>query len=113
MYLTKDAIAATLDSIRSIAPSGSEIVFDYWDAAGFDPQRRSQETSDMFDLVASFGEPFVSGFDPAAMPAELARHGFELLADIGPDEQMQRFFSDSEDGLRPFEIARIAHARVA
>jgi len=113
MYLTRRAIAATLDAIRSIAPQGSEIVFDYLDAAGFDPQHRSHEVSDMFELVASFGEPFVTGFVPADLPAELAVHGFTLLEDLGPDEQMRRFFMGREDGIRPFEIARIAHARVA
>jgi O-methyltransferase involved in polyketide biosynthesis len=66
----------------------------------------------MFDLVASFGEPLVSGFEPQAMPAELGKHGFELIEDMGPEEQMQQFFAGREDGIRPFEIARIAHARV-
>ncbi len=112
MYLTKAAIAATLDSIKSVAPTGSEIVFDYWDERGFDPQQRSQEVSDMFDLVAGFGEPFVSGFAPQTIPAVLGKHGFELIEDMGPEEQMRQFFAGREDGIRPFEIARIAHARV-
>jgi methyltransferase (TIGR00027 family) len=112
MYLTRRAIAATLDSIRSIASPGSEIVFDYWDAAGFDVQHRAREVSDMFELVASFGEPFVTGFLPDAMPAELAGHGFMLLEDMGPEEQMRRYFAGRDDGIRPFDIARIARARV-
>jgi methyltransferase (TIGR00027 family) len=113
MYLTRRAIAATLDSIKSIAPPGSEIVFDYWDAAGFDAEHRAREVSDMFELVASFGEPFVTGFVPASMPAQLAGHGFTLLEDMGPEEQMRRFFAGRDDGIRPFEIARIARARAA
>jgi methyltransferase (TIGR00027 family) len=112
MYLTGQAIAATLESISGIAAPGSEIVFDYWDAIGFDPFKRSREVSDMFELVAGFGEPFVSGFEPAELGQVLAKHGFALIEDLGPQEQMQKFFEGRADGIRPFDIARIAHARV-
>ncbi len=112
MYLTRNAISATLDSIRSVAAPGSEIVFDYLDECAFDPAKRSKETSDLFDLVASFGEPYVSGFEPEVLPSELAAHGFSLVEDVGPDEQARRFFAGRKDGMRPLEIARIAHARV-
>lgn len=112
MYLTQDAISASLASIRSVAAPGSEIVFDYWDASAFDPTERSKETSALFDLVASFGEPFVSGFAPKDLSSELAMRGFSLVEDVGPDEQARRFFTGRRDGMRPLEIARIAHARV-
>ena len=112
MYLTRDAISASLESIRSVAAPGSEIVFDYWDAFAFDPAKRSKETSALFDLVAGFGEPFVSGFEPKDLSSELATRGFSLVEDIGPDEQTRRFFNGRKDGMRPLEIARIAHARV-
>jgi len=112
MYLTHNAISSALDSIRRVAAPDSEIVFDYWDEYAFDPAKRSKETSDLFDLVASFGEPFVSGFEPKVLPSELAAHGFSLVEDIGPDEQARRFFAGRKDGMRPLEFARIAHARV-
>lgn len=112
MYLTPTAISATLGSIRSVAAPGSEIVFDYFDEHAFDPAQRSKETNDLFDLVAGFGEPFVSGFAPKALPLELAKHGLSLVEDLGPEEQARRFFAGRNDGMRPLDIGRIAHARV-
>lgn len=112
MYLTRNAILATLDSIRSVAAPGSEIVFDYIDERAFDQAKRSKEISNLFDVVASFGEPFVSGFEPKDLPSELATHGFSLIEDIGSDEQASLFFAGRKDGMRPMEIGHIVRARV-
>jgi methyltransferase (TIGR00027 family) len=112
MYLSSKAIAATLDSVRSIAAPGSELVFDYFDQSCFDPANQSQDVRSYFASVASLGEPFLSGFEPASLARELASHGFVLVEDLGPKELDERFFTGRGDGLRALEFGHLAHARV-
>ncbi len=50
--------------------------------------------------VAAAGEPFVTFFAPEELSGELARVGFGLIEDLGPDEINARYFRDRADGLR-------------
>src|SRR5262245_31397538 len=77
-YLTREGISHTLASIRTAAASGSEIVMDYVDSAVFLPENQSPAIRAVFDRVQRVGEPFISGFDPCTLAAELAALGFEL-----------------------------------
>ena len=64
MYLTRAANMATLKSIASCAPARSELVFTYFDERLF--QARSEAFRELEKKVAAIGEPFLSGFEPAA-----------------------------------------------
>ena len=112
MYLTRNAIVETLRSIRSAAAPGSELAFDYIDAAGFLPGNASPGVGMVLDVTRSLGEPLIFGFDPALLRAELSAVGFDLLEDMAPQEQGERFFNDRADGLRAWDFGRFAHARV-
>jgi len=112
MYLTHTAIMETLRSVRSVAAHGSELVFDYVDAAGLVPEAQSPGLRMTLELTRSQGEPIIFGFEPARLPAELESAGFELVEDLGPAEQNARYFASRADGLRVSEFLHVACARV-
>jgi len=109
-YLSKEAIRETLGAIRSVAPPGSELVFSYYEESCFDQAHQSAAMRQHFAIVNGLAEPFLSGLDPRLLSAELVGLGFDLLEDLGQQEQ-QRFFKGRNDGLWPAEFARVAFAR--
>jgi methyltransferase (TIGR00027 family) len=113
MYLTREAISHTLKSIRTVAAPGSEIVMDYVDSALFLPENQSPAMRAVFNRAQSFGEPFISGFDPHTLAEELAALGFELLEDLDHEAQEARYFVGRADGLRPVKFAHFAHAQTS
>ena len=79
MYLTADAIAATVDAIGAYSAPGSQLVFNY---VRKDMVERPGLLAGAAALVVrAAGEPFRTGFDPAALPAWLSGRGFRLLRD--------------------------------
>ncbi len=113
MYLTDEAIRATLRSLRRTAVPGSQLVFDYLDRAVFDPGNPSPARARLFEIVRRVGEPMIFGFDPSALDAELAEEGFRLLEDLGPEAQKDLYYGNRTDGLQPTAAARLARAAVA
>jgi O-methyltransferase involved in polyketide biosynthesis len=96
---------------RTVAALASEIVMDYVDSALFLSENQSPAMRALFNRAQSFGEPFISGFDPRTLAEELAALGFELLEDLDHEAQEARYFVGRADGLRPVKFAHFAHAR--
>jgi methyltransferase (TIGR00027 family) len=110
MYLTRAANIATLKSIASCAPARSELVFTYFDERLF--QARSEAFRELEKRVAAIGEPFLSGFDPAALAKDLAVCGLELVEDLNGVAIAARYDSAGTHGLEQPTTSHIAHARV-
>lgn len=113
MYLTGDAIRATLRSLREAAAAGSQLVFDYLDRAVLAPENQSPTFSRLIEIVKRAGEPMIFGYDPSVLGAELAELGFRLLEDLGPEAQEALYFKGRADGLRPYGSAHLACVAVA
>ncbi|MGA8172736.1 MAG: SAM-dependent methyltransferase [Methylocystis sp.] len=80
-YLTRDAIFATLRFIAGLP--GSEVVFDYSEPLeNYPPERRAHVTA-LSERVASFGEPWLSHFEPEDLSRELRAMGFGEIEDLG------------------------------
>ncbi len=62
LYLSREAIFATLDSIRQISTEGSELVFDFIDAEGTDPETTTPRIRRLMRMVDQVGEPIQGGF---------------------------------------------------
>jgi methyltransferase (TIGR00027 family) len=77
MYLTADATDATFECVRRYSSPGSPMHMTYMDKS-FVHSRAGRARSVVVRLV---GEPFRSGFDPAAVPAFLEARGFRLHRD--------------------------------
>jgi methyltransferase (TIGR00027 family) len=109
-YLTRDANLATLAAIASCAPEGSELVFSYAEQSMLASDSELMQRAR--DHVASVGEPWVSGFEPSQLDADIRRAGLWLLEDLGPEELNARYCSERHDGLLPSHGSHVAHARV-
>lgn len=57
LYLTRQAVFETLQSIATIASPGSVIIFDYLDTDAFIPERTEKSVQRMQEVVKRAGEP--------------------------------------------------------
>jgi methyltransferase (TIGR00027 family) len=110
MYLTREANLATLTSVASCSPAGSEVIFTYLDERVF--QAQSESFRALRQRVAAIGEPFRSGFDPADLAANLAACGLELVEDLNGNEAAARFDRGGELRSGQSKFSHMALARV-
>jgi len=110
MYLSRESVFGTLRCVSSIAPLGSELVFDYLEPSAFAAEAPVRIQS-MLQVVRQLGEPIVSGLDPTTLSAELSRVGLHLIEDVGP-EQIQARFLDRSDGFRSTEYGHLARSAI-
>lgn len=109
-YLTPEAVRETLRSIRSVAAPGSLLLFSYLDGDAFRAGKVAERVRQMIEANRSIGEPSITGFDLPVLRAELAATGFDLVEDLGPEEQQRRYFSERTDGYRATEHFHVACA---
>lgn len=79
MYLSGEAIDASVFAVRDWSAPSSPFVFNYFDRTSFaHPTLRARAAR---VAVARLGEPFRFGFDPHELPTWLSAHGFDLTRD--------------------------------
>jgi methyltransferase (TIGR00027 family) len=110
MYLTREANLATLESIASCSPAGSELAFTYLDEAVF--QAQPESFRELEQRVAAIGEPFKSGFNPAELAASLAACGLDLIEDLNGSEVAARYERGGGHRLGRSLFSHVALARV-
>jgi len=111
MYLTPDAVMATLRYVASTLPEHSGIVFDYvvpLASLGVVPRLAARA---LLLRVAAAGEPWQAFFDPGVLAAELHALGFTHTEDLGPEEINARFFCNRRDGLQVAGLGRVMRAQ--
>ncbi|MFT4519181.1 MAG: methyltransferase (TIGR00027 family) [Halioglobus sp.] len=110
MYLTREANMATLSSIADNCAAGSQLVFSYIDQKLFDAptDTEKEKFKGLEESVKAMGEPFVSGFDPAALGKELAALGLELLEDWTEGELVTRYDATGISGLISSDRSHVA-----
>lgn len=99
MYLSEPAIDATLDAVRawSTADGASRLALTYFNRRRI--ARPSLGTRAMKAVVGAIGEPWTWGWDPAELPAWMARRGFAVDRDIA--------LSHAAHDLLPVALARL------
>jgi methyltransferase (TIGR00027 family) len=112
MYLTREAMMATMEYISSSTPSGSGIVFDYV----IPPSSQNLLRRLVFRLIAhrlaSSGEPWVNFMDPNSLIMDLKTIGFTHVEDIGPEEINARFFKNRQDNLMVGKFGHLMKAQL-
>lgn len=104
MYLTKDAVAATLRQVAALAP-GSTLAMSFMLPIELaDPQLRPSIERAAAGARAS-GTPFISFFTPAEMLALARAAGFRDVQHVSAAMLAERYFAGRTDGLRPPENA--------
>jgi methyltransferase (TIGR00027 family) len=110
VYLSRDANMTTLRAIAACSAPGSELVFTYLDQRVLDARPPGLEA--MRSKRAERGEPWVSGFDPTTLAAELRVIGLVLLEDLAGAEMTARYCAGRTDGLAAGGTGHVARARV-
>jgi len=100
MYLTKDAVAATLRQIAAL-PSGSTFVMSFL----LPLELAEPEARPGLELAAkgarASGTPFISFFTPDEMLALARDVGFRAAEHVSAAALGERYFAGRQDGLRP------------
>ena len=100
MYLTKDANAATLRQIASLAPRSMLAMTFLLPLEMSNPEERSG--LEMADKGArTSGTPFLSFFTPSEILTLAHESGFKEARHVSADDLAQSYFADRVDGLRP------------
>lgn len=100
MYLTRDAIMATLRQIAALAP-GSTIAMTYLLPIELaDPEERAGFEAATKGARAS-GTPFISFFTPEEMVALAREAGFQKAQCVSAANLIERYFASRKDGLLP------------
>lgn len=98
-YLTKDAIAATLRQVASLAPGSTLAMTFLLPFELTEPENQSEIDTAEKGAKAS-GTPFISFFTPPEM-LEMAREaGFREVQHISSAELNKRYFTGRTDGLQ-------------
>lgn len=110
IYLPRAANLATLRAIASCAAPGSELVFTYFDQRILDAGVPALEA--MRAKRAAMGEPWISGFDPTTLAAELRTLGLDLIEDLAGQQLTERYCAGRSDGLAAGRAGHVALVRV-
>ncbi len=100
MYLTREAIVATLRHVAELAPGSTFVMsfllpFDLVDAdirPGMEQAAKGARAS---------GTPFISFFNPSEMLTLAHEAGFRRAEHVSSGALADRYFADRTDGLRP------------
>ncbi|MDB5346439.1 MAG: hypothetical protein JWP89_4816 [Schlesneria sp.] len=100
MYLTRDAIAATLHQVAGLAP-GSTLAMTFL----LPLELMAPEVRPGFEMAEkgarASGTPFISFFTPAEMLSLAREAGFRDVQHVSAAALAERYFAGRTDGLRP------------
>ena len=100
MYLTKDAVAATLRQVAALA-AGSTLVMSFsLPVEMADPEVRPGIERAIAGAAAN-GTPFISFFMPDEMLSLARDAGFRQVQHVSATALAQPYFAGRADGLRP------------
>jgi methyltransferase (TIGR00027 family) len=100
MYLTKDAVAATLRQVAALAPGSTLAMSFLLPLELADPEVRPGLERAAKGARAS-GTPFISFFTPPEMLALAREAGFSETRHVSAANLTERYFAGRTDGLRP------------
>jgi methyltransferase (TIGR00027 family) len=100
MYLTKDAIGATLRQVAALAPGSTLAMTFILPLELADPEARPGLEAAARGARAS-GTPFISFFTPSEMLALARESGFTQVLHVSAADLAERYFAGRIDGLRP------------
>jgi methyltransferase (TIGR00027 family) len=100
MYLTKEAVNATLRQVAALAPGSTFAMSFMLPIEMSDPELRPGIERAIAGARAS-GTPFLSFFTPTEMLASARDAGFRDVQHLPAETLAERYFANRTDGLRP------------
>ena len=110
-YLSRDANLRTLRGIADASGSKSEIVFTYVDQRALSKSPASSAVARLQRAFAAAREPWLSGFDPSRLAADLTAIGLDVVEDLDGAAAKSRYCGDRDD-LAPIVASHIVRATV-
>lgn len=110
MYLTPEAIDASLRAIATYSTASSQLVMTYFTTDRL--QQPSLVTRAISLAVSGIGEPWRFGWEPGALPGYLEGRGFELVDDVSLAEAARAHLPASAAALVDDDGRRIATSAV-
>ena len=110
MYLAREAIGATLDTVAGCAP-GTRIALTYDQPPYVLDEKARALLADVSATAAKYGEPFVSLFRWDEIERLLIEHGFDGVTHFGAKEAASRYFGGTDVGMA--DVQRLVTAVVA
>lgn len=111
MYLTGQAIDATMADLAELCAPGSRLVVDYIDANVVTAHPRWKSAARVARMVARRGEPYRSGFTATELDALFAAHGFQGADHATVSALLQRYDPAGTRGLCDDDWLGIATAQ--
>jgi methyltransferase (TIGR00027 family) len=108
VYLTPEAVEATLRTVARFAP-GSEIIVGYAVPRSMQDAAGQAHADVVMAVAASYGEPWQTFYTPAEMAALLTSCGFEVVEQPDGAGLVDAALWDRTDGLAPLGLS--GHAR--
>ena len=112
MYLTADAVAATLAAVGGLA-AGTELVMEYALPPELRDERGQAYASFALPVAAERGEPWLSCFTPEQLSKLLEASGLTVAEQVRQRDAVPPALWDRSDVLRPADLCRLARATVA
>ena len=100
MYLTREAILATLRQVAALAPGSTLVMSFMLPIEMADPDVRPGIERAVAGAKAN-GTPFISFFTPTEMQALAREAGFAEVQHVSAAALAERYFAGRTDGLRP------------
>ncbi|MEV4799755.1 SAM-dependent methyltransferase [Nonomuraea sp. NPDC049421] len=109
MYLTGEAVAATLAALGRL-PAGSEVIIEYALPPALRDERGTAYAEFAIEAAAERGEPWLSFFAPEDLTALLKRHGLEAVEHVRQEDCVEDALWRRRDALRPGDMCRLVRA---
>jgi methyltransferase (TIGR00027 family) len=108
-YLSREAIATTLETIGGLMPP-TELVVQYW----LSPEMRDDVGQAHVEVImaaaAASGEPWLTFFSPTEMAELLNQCGFNVIEQVGQQQWIDATLWERFDDLTPFHAPLLARA---
>jgi O-methyltransferase involved in polyketide biosynthesis len=112
MYLTADAVAATLAAVGGLA-AGTELVMEY----ALPPELRDEAGAAYagfaLPVAEERGEPWLSFFTPEQLSSLLEDQGMTATEQVRQQDAVPAALWRRSDALRPLDLCRLARATVS
>lgn len=111
-YITREAFDETLDFVKSNSAKGSSIIFDYILRSVVEGNCNLDGAMNEYARMSKTSEPFIFGIEESEIGQVLAKRGFSLISDAGPEYFSSKYFCDKKTIPKIKPWWRIAHAEV-
>lgn len=115
MYITEEAVKATLQFIATGSAPGSAVVFDYMMAGvAAKDWKRYPQARVIATLCALHGEPWIFGFPAPSASPFVQKMGLDVVEDLSGKEMTEKYMTRSDGKLEGVAGSHwgLMHARV-